>query len=121
MPNNPGAIAVQAESRAAWHGSASPPAPTGLLSGTWLETLLILFYLLVFGETFLLRMVEILPRFRDKREAVEISPTTWSSDMSAYMLTITVINAVVGVITGCIMWAFGVPGAPCCGVSWHSA
>ena len=36
-------------------------------------TLLVLFYLLVFGETFLRRFVEVLPRFADKREAVEIT------------------------------------------------
>ena len=74
-----------------------------------LETLLILFYLLVFGETFMRRLVEILPRFRDKKQAVNISDTV-ERDISAYLLTITIINAVVGVLCGVVMWACGVPG-----------
>jgi len=74
-----------------------------------LETLLILFYLLVFGETFMRRLVEVLPRFRDKKQAIEISDTV-EKDISAYLLTITIINAVVGVLCGLVMWGCGVPG-----------
>ena len=80
-----------------------------------LETLLILFYMLVFGETFMRRLVEVLPQFRDKKRAVEISGTV-ERDISAYLLTITIINAVVGLAAGCVMWAFGVPGAVVWGV-----
>lgn len=80
-----------------------------------LETLLILFYMLVFGETFMRRLVEVLPRFKDKRQAVEISSTV-ERDISAYLLTITVINAVVGTLAGTVMWLFGVPGAVVWGV-----
>lgn len=80
-----------------------------------LETLLVLFYMLVFGETFMRRLVEVLPRFRDKKQAVEISGAV-ERDISAYLLTITVINAVVGVLAGGVMWAFGVPGAIVWGV-----
>src|ERR1700730_17461505 len=46
---------------------------TGTVAAHLLETLLVLFYLLVFGETFLRRFVEVLPRFADKREAVELT------------------------------------------------
>ncbi len=80
-----------------------------------LETLLILYYLLVFGETFMRRLVEVLPRFRDKKQAVEISDAV-ERDISAYLLTITIINAVVGVLAGLVMWGFGVPGALVWGV-----
>jgi predicted PurR-regulated permease PerM len=82
---------------------------TGTVASNLLETLLVLFYLLVFGETFLRRLVEVLPRFDDKREAVEIS-MHMERDLSAYLLTITVINAVVGCATALVMWACGVPG-----------
>ena len=85
------------------------------LASHLLETLLILFYLLVFGETFLRRVVEVLPTFGDKKQAVEIS-TQVESDLSAYLLTITIINAVVGCAVGAMMWLFGVPGAPLWGV-----
>jgi predicted PurR-regulated permease PerM len=82
---------------------------TGTVASNLLETLLVLFYLLVFGETFLLRLVEVLPRFDDKREAVEIS-MHMERDLSAYLLTITIINAVVGCATALVMWVCGVPG-----------
>jgi predicted PurR-regulated permease PerM len=80
-----------------------------------LETLLILFYMLVFGETFMRRLVEVLPRFGDKRQAVEISDAV-ERDISAYLLTITIINACVGILAGIAMWLFGVPGAVVWGV-----
>jgi predicted PurR-regulated permease PerM len=82
---------------------------TGTVASNLLETLLVLFYLLVFGETFLRRLVEVLPRFDDKREAVEIS-MHMEKDLSAYLLTITVINAVVGCATALVMWICDVPG-----------
>jgi predicted PurR-regulated permease PerM len=59
---------------------------TGTVAAHLLETLLVLFYLLVFGETFLRRFVEVLPRFADKREAVEITLRV-ERDLSAYLLT----------------------------------
>jgi predicted PurR-regulated permease PerM len=82
--------------------SGSASATSGLLT-----TLLILFYLLVSGETFLRRMVEILPRFKDKRQAVELSQHI-ERDISAYLLTVTCINVLVGVATGVEMWLCGV-------------
>lgn len=76
-------------------------------TSTLFTTLLILFYLLVAGETFLRRMVEILPRFRDKRNVVELSAHI-EEHISVYLLTVTCINAIVGVATGCVMWLTGV-------------
>jgi predicted PurR-regulated permease PerM len=94
---------------------------TAVLGGTstvaahLLETLLVLFYLLVFGETFLRRFVEVLPRYSDKREAVEITLRV-ERDLSAYLLTITVINAAVGGATAGVMWLCDVPGPVLWGV-----
>jgi predicted PurR-regulated permease PerM len=80
---------------------------TATVTAGLFTTLLVLFYLLVSGETFMRRLVEILPRFRDKRQAVEISLHV-ERDVSAYLLTVTLINAVVGLCTGLEMWACGV-------------
>jgi predicted PurR-regulated permease PerM len=88
---------------------------TGSIASYLLETLLVLFYLLVFGETFLRRLVEVLPTFADKREAVEISLHV-EHDLSAYLLTVTIINAVVGCATAGVMWVCGVPGPVLWGV-----
>lgn len=84
-----------------------------LLSGTrsfasgLLETVLVLFFLLVSGDTFLRRLVEILPRFKNKRQAVDISQQI-ESDVSAYLFTVTIMNLAVGVATGTVMALCGV-------------
>jgi predicted PurR-regulated permease PerM len=58
----------------------------------------VLYFLLVLGDTFLRRTVEILPTFGNKRQAVDISQQV-QEDISAYLLTITAMNAAVGVAT----------------------
>jgi predicted PurR-regulated permease PerM len=70
-------------------------------------TVLFLFFLLVSGDIFLHRLVEILPRFSGKRQAVEISQQI-ESDISAYLVTITIMNAAVGVAMALAMWLTGV-------------
>lgn len=74
-------------------------------SGLFL-TVLFLFFLLVHGDTFLRRVVEILPRFHDKRQAVDISQKI-ESDISAYLITITIMNSAVGIATGIVTWFTG--------------
>lgn len=70
-------------------------------------TVLFLYFLLVSGDTFLRRLVEVLPRFGAKRQAVDISQQI-ESDVSAYLVTITIMNAAVGVATAAVMWLTGV-------------
>ena len=71
------------------------------------ETILVLFFLLVSGDMFLRRLVEIMPRFKDKRQVVDISQQV-EGNISAYLLTITFMNALVGIATGVVMWGCGV-------------
>jgi predicted PurR-regulated permease PerM len=71
-----------------------------------LTTILVLYFLMVSGDTFLRRMVEVLPRFRDKRQAVDISQQV-EHDISAYLVTITAMNAVVGGATAAAMYLCG--------------
>ncbi|HEY1933409.1 MAG TPA: AI-2E family transporter [Acetobacteraceae bacterium] len=93
--------------------SRSPNILGALVTGTatvaagLFTTLVVLFYLLVAGETFLRRVVEILPRFAEKRQAVEISLHI-ERNISMYLITVTAINAVVGLLTTLIMWGCGV-------------
>lgn len=68
--------------------------------------IVVLFFLLMSGDTFLRRLVEILPSFKNKRQAVEISQQI-ESDISAYLMTITLMNAGVGVISGLVAWLCG--------------
>jgi len=67
---------------------------------------LFLYFLLVSSDSFLRRFVEILPSFGNKRQAVEIAQQI-QSDISAYLVTITAMNALVGVATGFVMWSTG--------------
>ena len=69
-------------------------------------TVLVLYFLLVAGNIFLRRIVEILPTFGNKRQAVDISQQI-QEDISAYLLTITAMNAAVGVATAAAMYLCG--------------
>ena len=80
---------------------------TATVAGGLFTTLIVLFYLLVSGETFLRRLVEILPSFAEKRQAVEITLDI-ERNISAYLITVTLINFIVGVCTLAVMWACGV-------------
>ncbi|HZV04180.1 MAG TPA: AI-2E family transporter [Gemmataceae bacterium] len=71
------------------------------------ETILVLFFLLVSGETFLRRLVELMPRFKDKRQVVELSQQI-EANISVYLVTITLMNGAVGAATAIIMWGSGV-------------
>ena len=69
-------------------------------------TVLVLYFLLVAGSIFLRRVVEILPTFSNKRQAVDISQQI-QEDISAYLVTITAMNAAVGVTTAAAMYLCG--------------
>ena len=94
-------------------GSArGPTLLTQLFTGTrnfasgFFTTVLFLFFLLVSGDVFLHRLVEILPHFSSKRQVVEISQQI-QSDISAYLVTITIMNAAVGIAMSFAMWLTG--------------
>ena len=80
---------------------------TATVAGGLFTTLVVLFYLLVSGETFMRRFVEILPTFAEKRQAVELTLDI-ERNISAYLITVTLINGVVGLLTFCVMWVCGV-------------
>jgi predicted PurR-regulated permease PerM len=69
-------------------------------------TVLVLYFLLVAGNIFLRRIVEILPTFSNKRQAVDISQQI-QEDISAYLVTITAMNGAVGVTTATAMYFCG--------------
>jgi predicted PurR-regulated permease PerM len=81
-----------------------------------LTTVLLLFFLLVSGDMFLRRLVEILPTLRNKKQAVEISNEIESS-VSGYLLTITLMNAGVGLATGIAAYFCGLSDP----ILWGSA
>jgi predicted PurR-regulated permease PerM len=83
-----------------------------LASGTtttlsrFFTTMVILFFLLAAGDRLLRGFVEVLPRFKDKRTAIEIAAEI-EANISGYLLTITIMNILVGVATGIAMYLCG--------------
>lgn len=74
-----------------------------LLGGTWrlfaagAIVLLLLYFLLASGDTFLRKLTAVLPRRRDRRRLVEITRSL-ESDLSTYLLTWVAINLGLGVV-----------------------
>ena len=71
-------------------------------------TTFVLYFLLVAGDLFLRRLVEILPTLSDKKQLVEISHEIERS-ISTYLITITLINLGVGIATGLATFICGLP------------
>jgi predicted PurR-regulated permease PerM len=65
-------------------------------------TMLILYFMLATGDRMLRGLIEVLPRFRDKRRAVEIAGEIQSS-IASYLMTVTVMNAAVGAVVAASM------------------
>jgi len=80
---------------------------TRSLASGFFTVLLFLFFLLAAGEIFIQRLVEIMPEFGSKRRVVEIAQQI-ESDISAYLVTITGMNAAVGLATAAVMWVTGI-------------
>ncbi|MCW5737446.1 MAG: AI-2E family transporter [Enhydrobacter sp.] len=99
-----------------------PPLSTFLFSGTralvtgLLTVVLLLFFLLVSGNSFLRRIVEILPTLHDKKQAVEIINEIQRT-IAVYLGTVTMMNLAVGVLTGITAYLCGLPDP----VLWGSA
>jgi predicted PurR-regulated permease PerM len=69
-------------------------------------TMIVLFFLLVAGDRLLNGLIEVLPRFSDKRKALDIAAQI-QRQIGGYLFTISIMNTVVGLATGFAMWACG--------------
>jgi predicted PurR-regulated permease PerM len=83
-------------------------ATTGAALGQVFTVMLLLFFLLSSGDTLLRRLVEVLPTWEDKRRAVEIAGEI-ERNVAGYLATITMMNALVGLLAGSEMWLLGLP------------
>jgi predicted PurR-regulated permease PerM len=70
--------------------------------------LVLLYFLLASGDLFLRKLVGVLPTFSDKKQAVEIAHQV-QNDVSHYLLTITIINTVLGIVVGGALNLIGMP------------
>ena len=71
-------------------------------------TLVLLFFVLASGDMFYEKTVHVIPRFREKRRAIKIAREI-ERKISSYLLTITLINAGLGLAVGLAMWGLGMP------------
>jgi predicted PurR-regulated permease PerM len=78
--------------------------------------LLLLFFLLASGDLFLRKLVNLLPRLRDKKCAVEISRQI-EHDVSSYLFAVTALNIVFGTAVGLAMFLLGMPNPALWGVT----
>jgi predicted PurR-regulated permease PerM len=76
--------------------------------GQMLTLAVVLFFLLSAGDGLLRRVVEIIPEWGDKRRMVEITMEI-ERNISGYLVTITLMNLLVGLANGLSMWALGMP------------
>ncbi|MBE7210266.1 MAG: AI-2E family transporter [Gluconacetobacter diazotrophicus] len=76
--------------------------------GQLFSMVLMLFFLLYEGDSLLRRFVEIMPTFADKRRTVQIA-TEIERNVSLYLATITVMNALVGVLNVAQCFLLGLP------------
>lgn len=82
---------------------ATPAVMAGILM-----TLILTFIFLLHGDTLLRKLVELAPALRVKKDIV-MATRSAQHDLSIYMLSITVINTMVGLLTALIVWSLGVP------------
>ena len=78
-------------------------------------SLALLFFILASGDMFYEKTVHSIPRFKDKRRAVQIIYDI-EAKLSRYFFTITIINAGLGVAIGTAMWLMGMPNPVLFGV-----
>ncbi|TWU25243.1 AI-2 transport protein TqsA [Novipirellula galeiformis] len=70
--------------------------------------MVLLFFLLASGDMFYEKIVHVMPTFHDKRKAIKIARDI-ERKLSRYLLTITLINASLGITIGLAMWMLGMP------------
>jgi predicted PurR-regulated permease PerM len=75
---------------------------------TALEVIILLYFLLAAGDLFLQKLIKVLPQFRDKKKAVAIARETEAS-ISTYLVTVTFVNAGMGLCVAGVMYLLGMP------------
>jgi predicted PurR-regulated permease PerM len=108
MTNNEGAAAPR-------QVELKPPGLVDrLLTQTWtvlfqlVVLLILLYFLLASGDLFLRKLIKVLPRFQEKRAAVEIANEIESS-ISRYLFTVALINLALGAAASLAFWLIGLP------------
>lgn len=78
------------------------------VASTIIITALLSVFLLGSGDMFYFKLIRLMPTLSDKKTALRIMQSVERS-ISRYLLTVTLINAGLGVAIGIAMWALGMP------------
>lgn len=70
--------------------------------------IVLVYFLLASGDLFLRKLVRVIPRLEDKKRAVEIARQT-QQDISRYLFTVSVVNALLGGLVSAAMYLLGLP------------
>ena len=81
---------------------------TPRLLGQGIFTLALMMFLISSGDLFYEKLVQALPRVKDKRRSAELLKSI-EERVSSYFFTITLINLGLGIIVGLVFWALGMP------------
>jgi predicted PurR-regulated permease PerM len=73
-----------------------------------LSTTILVYFLLVAGDVFLRKLVNVIPTFRDKKRAVDITRQI-EADISFYLLNFTLVNVGLGVAMAIVTAFLGMP------------
>ena len=76
--------------------------------GSMLSTTILIYFLLVAGDVFLRKLVNVIPTFRDKKRAVDITRQI-ETDISFYLLNFTLVNVGLGVAAAIVTALLGLP------------
>lgn len=69
---------------------------------------LVAYFLLASGDLFLVKLMRVLPRVRDKVRAVTVVRTV-QQEVARYFASVAIINVGLGMATTLLTWAFGLP------------
>jgi len=83
--------------------------------GSALIVSVLLYFLLASGDLFLTKLIKVLPRLSDRKRAVQIARET-EDQISAYLVTTTMVNVVFGVLVGIVVKLQGMPNPVLWGV-----
>ena len=94
-------------------GDGLAPSLALVAQAAWIQlmfVLALLFFLLSSGDMIYEKIVHVIPKFRDKKQALRIAKEM-ERKLSTYLFTITMINAGLGATIGFVMWLEGMPNA----------
>lgn len=88
---------------------------TGSVLGIVAVVLVLLYFLLASGDSLLNKIVEVVPTFQGKRDAVAVARGI-EGGVSSYLFTFTIINICLGTVEGIAMWLLDMPNPALWGV-----